>query len=71
MLATTPPSPAAPVVLAFMRMRNTCQHFTGRPDDWDTTQCRCKGNNHAGSVCAMGYCPILREQADQDAVGWR
>lgn len=70
MLNTTQPSIAKPVVSAFLNMRIRCQHFTGQGDDWNTTQCRCKGNNHAGSICAMGYCPQLRDEAAEAAVGW-
>lgn len=70
MLNSPQPSIAKPVVSAFITMRVRCEFYAGGDADWDSTQCRCKGNNHAGSICAMGYCPQLRDEAAEAAVGW-
>lgn len=70
-LQTTPVNQAVVRVIdAFKRMRVTCPHYTGKQNDWEASQCVRSGNNHAGSTCGMGYCPELREQADEAEVGW-
>lgn len=61
---------AAKVVTAFQSMRNGCRHYAGTPLDWDSAECTCKGNDHRGSVCAMVWCPRVRQQAGEIDRGW-
>lgn len=80
MVATNPNFPAPPnphrdhpaqhVVTAFHRMREGCEHYHGIKDETDDSQCTHGENDHVGSWCAMDCCPLLRERARYESVGW-
>lgn len=66
----TPDLKAAQVVIAWLNMRDFCEHYTGIKDDDASYQCKCPGNNYSGSWCAMDVCPRLQEEARKKSAGW-
>lgn len=62
--------PARRVVGEFWKMRERCQHYHGIKDETDDSQCTHAENGHTGSWCAMDCCPLLRERARAESVGW-
>ena len=62
--------PARHVVAECWKMREGCQHYHGIKDGLDDSQCTHSDNDHTGSWCAMDCCPLLRERARAESVGW-
>jgi len=63
--------PAAGVVAAFVAMRDGCRHYRGIKVSDTSLQCRHADADRESNWCAMDCCPLLRERASAEAVGWR
>ena len=59
-----------PVALAFGEARELCPHYTGIKEDDDSRQCSHQHNRAWGSWCAMDQCPLLRDSARAQNLGW-
>ncbi len=62
--------PARLVVGEFWKMRESCEQYHGIKDERDDCQCTHPENDHTGSWCAIDCCPLLRERARAESVGW-
>jgi len=62
--------PARHVVAGFWKMRESCDNYTGIKDDTDGRQCLHDAHPQCGNWCAMDCCPLLRERARAENVGW-
>jgi hypothetical protein len=62
--------PAAPVVSAFADMREKCRHYRGIKDHDESLQCTHQDASRMSNWCAMDCCPLLRERAQAESLGW-
>jgi len=63
--------PAEKVVGAFGEMRENCGYYRGIKERDDSLQCTHKDATRGwGNWCAMDLCPLLRERAQAENLGW-
>lgn len=62
--------PAAAVVAAFGEMREKCRHYRGIKLKEDSLQCTHPDMERHENWCAMDVCPLLRERAQVESLGW-
>ena len=63
--------PALAVVNAFFDMRESCKHYRGMIEKEGDDQCKHTENRSSTtSWCAMDTCPLLRERARAQGIGW-
>lgn len=65
-----PNHPAVAVVGAFFEMRDSCQHYRGCKKNDASLQCAHKDASRMSNWCAMDCCPLLKERAAAESVGW-
>lgn len=59
-----------PVVIEFFNVRERCAHYGGVKEYPETEQCSHQANSSSGIWCAMDSCPLLRELAQDEGIGW-
>lgn len=59
-----------PVVTEFFNVREGCSHYSGIKEDPTESQCLHRWNSSPGSWCSMDFCPLLRELAQDEGIGW-
>lgn len=59
-----------PVVFAFGEAREACPHYTGIKEDDSCKQCTHDDNDDMGHWCAMDVCPLLKQAARSESLGW-
>lgn len=67
-----PKHPARTIVAAFHDMRENCKHFRGIKVREESLACTHKDASRVGygNWCAMDCCPLIRERAQAEGLGW-